>query len=115
MTRWKKTNPRDRRRQDARDRRRREALRESGDQCVVCFAISWLYDHDHGREFEPLIENLVEAIEGNGYQVWNGSRPMLDEFLDSTARAHGGAGQDRHLAVAVAAIERSWERHQQPA
>jgi hypothetical protein len=99
MTRWKKLSPREAR------RRRREAR----DQCVARFAIAWLHQHDHGREFEPLIENLVEAIEANGYQVWNGSRETLDDFLGDHARTYPEAHQ-RHLAVATAAIERSWER-----
>jgi hypothetical protein len=103
MTRWKKPSLREAR------RARREA-RRYGDLCVACFAIQWLHEHDHGREFEPLVENLVEAIEANGYEVWNGSRATLDEFLGSTLRRHDASG--RHSAIAAAAIERSWERGQ---
>jgi hypothetical protein len=100
MTRWKKLNPREAR------RRRRKAR----DQCVACFSIAWLHEHDHGREFEPLVENLVDAIDGNGYEVWNGSRETLDAFLRDFSVNNHGAKNQHHVAVATAAIERSWER-----
>jgi hypothetical protein len=112
MARWKKTSPRELRRRNASPLERTRTARERGEQCVVCFSIAWLYEHDHGREFEPLVENLVDALEAEGYHVWDTPQAEFDAALAELGRAHTG-GDQRYLAVAVAAIERSWERGQE--
>ena len=106
MTRWKKKS--------ARTNQGASRPADEGDQCVGCFAIAWLHEHDHGREFEPLVENLTGAIEASGYQVWRGSRDTLDAFLRDHFNLRRGWGNQRHVAVATAAIERSWQRGQLP-
>ena len=111
MARWKKTSRRELRRRNASPLERTRAARERGEQCVVCFSIAWLYEHDHGREFEPLVDNLTDALEAEGYRVWETPQAQFDAALAKLGRGHSGR-DERYLAVAMAAIERSWERGQ---
>jgi hypothetical protein len=85
---------------------------ERGDECIFCFAIAWLHDHDHGREYEPLVENLTDAIDRNGYEIWKALEATFDPLLRQFAIDHRGSANQRHIAIATAAIERSWERGQ---